>query len=137
MEYLQYTVIIPHIAMVIKKEKQVHRSAQKEGKVRLHQVLERTLRGHSTMAMKRFASARRPTLLILALFPKNQGHITHQVGCIVFMTAGKGWYPMTSLKNSQIANPEKVRYNVIGVEMKGMKSSMKLVALGAKVRQVW
>ena len=28
-------------------------------------------------------------------------------------------------------NPEKVRYKVIGVEMKGMASSMKLVALGA------
>ena len=36
-----------------------------------------------------------------------------------------------------IIYPEKVRYEVIGVEMKGMESSMKLVALGAKVRQVW
>ena len=121
MEYLQYSVTIPHIAMVIKKEKQVHRSAQKEGKVRLHQVLGRTLRGHHTMAMKRFASARRPTLLILALFPPTSGSYNSSSWLQCFMTAGKGWYPMTSLKNSQIANPEKVRYNVIAVEMKGMK----------------
>ena len=33
--------------------------------------------------------------------------------------------------------PEKVRYKVIGVEIKGMENSMKLVALGATVRQVW
>ena len=33
-------------------------------------------------------------------------------------------------------NPEKVRYKVmIGVEMKGMESSMKLVALGATQRK--
>ena len=31
--------------------------------------------------------------------------------------------------------PEKVGYKVIGVEMKGMESSMKLVALGAKQRK--
>ena len=31
--------------------------------------------------------------------------------------------------------PEKVRYKVIGVEMKGMESSMKLVALGATQRK--
>ena len=28
-------------------------------------------------------------------------------------------------------DPEKVRYKVIGVEMKGVESSMKLVAMGA------
>ena len=33
------------------------------------------------------------------------------------------------------SNPEKVRYKVIGVEMKGMESSMKLVALGATQRR--
>ena len=32
-------------------------------------------------------------------------------------------------------HPEKVRYKVIGVEMKGMESSMKLVALGATQRR--
>ena len=32
-------------------------------------------------------------------------------------------------------DPEKVRYKVIGVEMKGMESSMKLVALGATQRR--
>ena len=32
-------------------------------------------------------------------------------------------------------DPEKVRYKVIGVEMKGMESSMKLVALGATQRK--
>ena len=32
-------------------------------------------------------------------------------------------------------HPEKVRYKVIGVEMKGMESSMKLVALGATQRK--
>ena len=32
-------------------------------------------------------------------------------------------------------NPEKVRYKVIGVEMKGMERSMKLVALGATQRK--
>ena len=32
-------------------------------------------------------------------------------------------------------NPENVRYKVIGVEMKGMESSMKLVALGATQRR--
>ena len=32
-------------------------------------------------------------------------------------------------------NPEKVRYKVIGVEMKGRESSMKLVALGATQRK--
>ena len=32
-------------------------------------------------------------------------------------------------------NPEKVRYKGIGVEMKGMESSMKLVALGATQRK--
>ena len=37
-------------------------------------------------------------------------------------------YPIT------LRNPEKVRYKVIGVEMKGMESSMKLVALGATQR---
>ena len=31
--------------------------------------------------------------------------------------------------------PAKVRYKVIGVEMKGVKSSMKLVALGATQRK--
>ena len=31
--------------------------------------------------------------------------------------------------------PEKDRYKVIGVEMKGMESSMKLVALGATQRR--
>ena len=31
--------------------------------------------------------------------------------------------------------PEKVRYKVIGGEMKGMESSMKLVALGATQRK--
>ena len=36
-----------------------------------------------------------------------------------------------------IKHPEKFRYNVIGVEMKGMESSMKLVALGAKVSHIW
>ena len=35
----------------------------------------------------------------------------------------------------KISNPEKVRYKVIGVEMKGMESSMKLVALGATQRR--
>ena len=34
-----------------------------------------------------------------------------------------------------IKHPEKARYNVIRVEMKGMKSSMKLVALGATQRK--
>ena len=34
-----------------------------------------------------------------------------------------------------LADPEKVRYKVIGVEMKGMESSMKLVALGATQRK--
>ena len=33
------------------------------------------------------------------------------------------------------ADPEKVRYKVIGGEMKGMESSMKLVALGATQRK--
>ena len=32
-------------------------------------------------------------------------------------------------------NPEKVRYKVIGGEMKGMESSMNLVALGATQRK--
>ena len=32
-------------------------------------------------------------------------------------------------------NQEKVRYKVIGVEMKGMESSMKLVALGSTQRR--
>ena len=32
-------------------------------------------------------------------------------------------------------DPEKVRYKVIGGEMKGMESSMKLVALGATQRK--
>ena len=32
-------------------------------------------------------------------------------------------------------HPEKVWYKVIGVEMKGMESSMKLVALGATQRK--
>ena len=32
-------------------------------------------------------------------------------------------------------HPEKVRYKVIGGEMKGMESSMKLVALGATQRK--
>ena len=32
-------------------------------------------------------------------------------------------------------DPEKVRYKVIGVEIKGMESSMKLVALGATQRR--
>ena len=35
----------------------------------------------------------------------------------------------------QMLDPEKVRYKVIGVEMKGMESSMKLVALGATQRK--
>ena len=35
----------------------------------------------------------------------------------------------------QKPNPEKVRYKVIGVEMKGMESSIKLVALGATQRK--
>ena len=35
----------------------------------------------------------------------------------------------------QNMGPEKVRYKVIGVEMKGMESSMKLVALGATQRR--
>ena len=34
-----------------------------------------------------------------------------------------------------LIHPEKVRYKVIGVEMKGMESSMKLVALGATQRK--
>ena len=34
-----------------------------------------------------------------------------------------------------ILDPEKVRYKVIGEEMKGMESSMKLVALGATQRR--
>ena len=36
--------------------------------------------------------------------------------------------------DSSTMDPEKVRYKVIGVEMKGMESSMKLVALGATQR---
>ena len=35
----------------------------------------------------------------------------------------------------QYCDPEKVRYKVIGGEMKGMESSMKLVALGATQRK--
>ena len=34
-----------------------------------------------------------------------------------------------------VHHPEKVRYKVIGGEMKGMESSMKLVALGATQRK--
>ena len=34
-----------------------------------------------------------------------------------------------------LGDPEKVGYKVIGVEMKGMESSMKLVALGATQRR--
>ena len=36
-----------------------------------------------------------------------------------------------------IIHPEKVRYKAIGMEMNVVESCMKLVALGAKVRQVW
>ena len=36
--------------------------------------------------------------------------------------------------NFTLIYPEKVRYKVIGAEMKGMKSNMKLVALGASQR---
>ena len=39
------------------------------------------------------------------------------------------------LLQKSFCNPEKVRYKVIGVEMKGMESSMKLVALGATQRR--
>ena len=44
---------------------------------------------------------------------------------------------LNTLKYTEIYTlyPEKVRYKVIGVEMKGMKSSMKLVALGATQRR--
>ena len=37
--------------------------------------------------------------------------------------------------SNPIVDPEKVRYKVIGGEMKGMESSMKLVALGATQRK--
>ena len=40
--------------------------------------------------------------------------------------------PLVELGNM---NPEKVRYKVIGVEMKVVESSMKLVALGATQRK--
>ena len=39
------------------------------------------------------------------------------------------------LPPDDIHYPEKVRYKVIGGEMKGMESSMKLVALGATQRK--
>ena len=42
---------------------------------------------------------------------------------------------LESSDNNYENNPEKVRYKVIGVEMKGMESSMKLVALGATQRR--
>ena len=42
---------------------------------------------------------------------------------------------ITQVASSHYVNPEKVRYKVIGVEMKGMESSMKLVALGATQRR--
>ena len=56
------------------------------------------------------------------------------------------WYRCASLNQYSEADwkpqglpakwcPEKVRYKVIGVEMKGMESSMKLVALGATQRR--
>ena len=43
----------------------------------------------------------------------------------------KTFYQVTKREKYQ----EKVRYNVIGVEMKGVESSMKLVALGATQRK--
>ena len=47
-------------------------------------------------------------------------------------------YRSSNLSNvfpNYLGNPEKVRYKVIGGEMKGMESSMKLVALGATQRK--
>ena len=38
-------------------------------------------------------------------------------------------------KTLWVRHPEKVRYKVIGVEMKGIESSMKLVPLGATQRK--
>ena len=43
--------------------------------------------------------------------------------------------PHPVVKLLEDPHPEKVRYKVIGVEMKGMESSMKLVALGATQRK--
>ena len=40
-------------------------------------------------------------------------------------------YRLMNLDSMTFYDPEKVRYKVIGVEMKGMESSMKLVELGA------
>ena len=54
-----------------------------------------------------------------------------------FLYQTKGMYiiVLLILIKSSLSHPEKVRYKVIGVEMKGMKSSMKLVALGATQRR--
>ena len=50
-----------------------------------------------------------------------------------------GWvlfrYGIKGYDHIKISDPEKIRYKVIGVEMKGMESSMKLVALGATQRK--
>ena len=43
--------------------------------------------------------------------------------------------PVQNSNSKTSGYPEKVRYKVIGVEMKGMESSMKLVALGATQRK--
>ena len=45
------------------------------------------------------------------------------------------YYSSDTLRHKAQGSPEKVRYKVIGVEMKGMESSMKLVALGATQRR--
>ena len=42
---------------------------------------------------------------------------------------------LSALSRLNRTHPEKVRYKVIGGEMKGMESSMKLVALGATQRK--
>ena len=49
----------------------------------------------------RYSYRARPQICgILILHPLHQGYITLHFGCINFMTGGKGWYQMTSIKNS-------------------------------------
>ena len=62
---------------------------------------------HFTVDMNEFLSrysySTWPKNLRVSYFiPQHQGHVTLHFGCIIFMTAGKGWYQMTSRKNYKI-----------------------------------
>ena len=63
---------------------------------------EREIKVHFTFAMAKFTSARHPSLWISHLISSTSVSYNASFWLHFVMTAGKAWYPRTSLKNSKI-----------------------------------